>query len=245
MDTAPRWFQRMAALTAHLSQDFLGGPKVVRLAWVINAQKAGTALWVLALMAAYQCWTLDAWVYLALHGTYGVLWLLKDLTFPDPNWQKKVTLGGAFMAFALVLGPYWSFAWLLVSNPERPPASAWVVAVAVAMHTLGVALMVGADAQKYFTLRVQKGLIQTGFFQWVRHPNYTGEMLLYAAYAVLVGHAFPWLVLGWVWVLVFVPNMLMKELSMSRHAEWADYKARTGMLVPPLRSLWAHPSKHR
>ena len=78
MDTAPRWFQRMAALTAHLSQDFLGGPKVVRLAWVINAQKAGTALWVLALMA------------LTLLGLGVMLWRVMRRRRPETTSQIRM-----------------------------------------------------------------------------------------------------------------------------------------------------------
>ena len=69
----------------------------------------------------------------------------------------------------------------------------------------------------------------------MRHPNYLGEMVLYASFAVVAGHWIPWLVLAWVWLALFVPNMLGKEASMSRYPEWAAYKARTGMLLPRLR----------
>lgn len=241
---APWLIQKMAAFNAHMSEDFLGGPRVLKLAWVVNFQKAATFIWVLALMQAYGRWTTDAWVYLGLHGTYGVLWLMKDLTFPDPNWQKRVTFGGAFCSVALVLGPYWSFAWLLISNVNRVPASGEVLCLAIVLHTVGVCLMFGADAQKYFTLQLRRGLIEHGFFRHVRHPNYTGEIMLYGAYAVLVGHWIPWAILGWVWIELFLTNMLMKEASMSRYPSWAAYKARTGMLLPNPLAMFAvaHPS---
>ncbi len=231
---APMFFRKMASLNAYLSQDFLGGPRLLKLAWVVNFQKTGTFAWVLLLMTLYGRWTTDAWVYLALHGTYGMLWLMKDVTFPDPNWQKRVTLGGAFMSFALVLGPYWSFSWLLISDAIRVPASNLTLCAAIVLHTLGVGIMLGADAQKFFTLQVKRGLIDTGFFRYVRHPNYLGEMMIYGAYALLVGHWFPWAVLAWVWLGVFLTNMVMKEASMSRYPQWAAYKARTGMLLPKL-----------
>jgi hypothetical protein len=47
-------------------------------------------------------------------------------------------------------------------------------------------------------------------------------------------HWAPWLVLAWVWLGVFVPNMLAKERSMSRYPEWAAYVQRTGFLLPRL-----------
>jgi hypothetical protein len=59
-------------------------------------------------------------------------------------------------------------------------------------------------------------------------------MMLYGSFAALAGHWLPWAVLAWVWLGVFVPNMLRKEASMSRYPEWAAYKARTGFLLPRL-----------
>ncbi len=82
---------------------------------------------------------------------------------------------------------------------------------------------------------VRRGLITDGFFARVRHPNYLGEMILYASFASLAGHWLPWVVLAWVWTGVFLPNMLRKEASMSRYPEWAACKARTGFLLPSLR----------
>jgi protein-S-isoprenylcysteine O-methyltransferase Ste14 len=234
---APPLARWLAALAHHLSEDFLGGPRPLRLAAVINFQKGGTLPFVAALMAWYGNGSAEAWVYLALHGTYGLAWLLKDLAFRDRRWEVRVTLGGAFMAFALVLGPYWLFPWLLISGVLGPrlPAPGWLLALAVGVHTLGLAVMVAADAQKNFLLRVRSGLIQDGLFARTRNPNYLGEMMVYAAYALLVRHWLPWLVLGIIWSLVFLPYMLMKEASLSRYPEWAAYRARTGLLLPRLR----------
>jgi hypothetical protein len=48
------------------------------------------------------------------------------------------------------------------------------------------------------------------------NPNYLGEMMLYGSYAILAQHAVPWLVLSYVWGLVFMSNMVKKEvLSLS------------------------------
>jgi protein-S-isoprenylcysteine O-methyltransferase Ste14 len=94
--------------------------------------------------------------------------------------------------------------------------------------------MLAADAQKYFTLKVQRGLITDGMFRYVRHPNYLGEMLIYTALALLVWHWFPVLVLAFVWGELFAVNMVMKEASMSRYPAWRAYKQRTYWLLPGL-----------
>ncbi len=220
-------------LRSYLSEDFLGGPRVLRLSWVINLQKGGTLPFVLALMWATDTWTATAWTYLALHGSYGLIWLLKEAVMPDPRWRVRVTFGGALMSFLLVLGPYWLAPVLLVRDGTEQPAG--VLAAATIVYAIGVVVMMASDAQKLFVLQVRRGLITTGFFARVRHPNYLGEMLLYASFAVVAGHVLPWIVLAWVWIGIFLPNMLGKEASMSRYPEWAAYKARTGMLLPRLR----------
>ncbi len=219
----------------HLSADLLGGPRVVKQAWAIDLHKGGTGLVVLALMWAYGASTVPAWIYLALHGSYGVAWVVKDMTFPDRSWQRRVTWGGAVFTF-VGLGTYWLFPWFLASGVlGQALPGPLLVALAVALHTMGLGLMLAADAQKHFTLRHGPGLIQDGLFRRVRHPNYLGEMMLYGAYAVLVNHWLAWAILGATWLVVFLPNMLVIEASLSRYAEWPEYQARTGMVVPGLR----------
>ncbi|MCC7075006.1 MAG: DUF1295 domain-containing protein [Deltaproteobacteria bacterium] len=226
------WVARWRALTDELSTDFLGGPRVIRLAWSVNLQKGGTLPFVLALMAWFDNWTPTAWTYAALHGSYGLCWLVKDAVFPDPNFERKITVGAALNSWLLVLGLYWIAPVLLVvQRREQPPA---VLAAATVLYVLGVVLMMGSDAQKFFVLKVKRGLITDGFFARVRHPNYLGEMMLYASFAVVAGHWAPWLVLAWVWLGLFVPNMLAKEASMARYPEWAAYRARSGMVLPAL-----------
>jgi protein-S-isoprenylcysteine O-methyltransferase Ste14 len=233
---APLWAVQLHRLTTWLSQDCGGGPRPWKLAWVINVQKGGTFLFLGGLMWHYQTTSPAAWLFLALHGTYGLVWLVKDLAFPDPGWQKRVTLLGGLIAFLAVLGPYWVFGWLLISGTSQPsyplPAVAWSC-LCVSLCLFGSALMIAADAQKFFTLRAQRGLITDGVHRYSRHPNYAGEMLIYGSLALLVWHWFPVVVLAWVWLVVFVPNMLLKEASLSRYPQWAAYRKRTWWLFPP------------
>lgn len=228
------FLERWLAIRTYLSEDAFGGPRVLKLNWVINFQKGGTLPFVLGLMALTDTWTATAWTYLALHGSYGLIWLLKDATMPDARWQKRITIGGGILSFALVLGPYWLAPILLVMDDTRQPA--WLLAACAIAYAIGVVLMMASDAQKHFTLAERRGLITTGFFARVRHPNYLGEMVLYGSFAMVAGHWLPWLVLAWVWLGLFVPNMLGKEASMSRYPEWPAYCARTGMLLPRFRS---------
>lgn len=234
--TALAYARFMSRLNRYLSHDIGGGPRPFRMAVWINVQKAGTAPFVFLLMSLYDDWSPDAWVYLALHGTYGVCWLLKDMVFPDPNWDARITILGGINSWLFVLGLYWVAPILLITDVLGPSreTSLGLLAVAIALHTLGVVMMMGADTQKYFVLRERKGLIEDGWFARIRHPNYLGEMMLYGSYALIVGHWLPWAILAWVWIGYFLPNMLMKEASMSRYPRWDAYCARAGFLWPKL-----------
>jgi hypothetical protein len=112
----------MRRFTDYLVCDFLGGPRPWKFAWVINFQKAGTFVFLLALIYYYRNTSTAVWIYTAMQGSYGLVWILKDTAFPDPNWQRRITIGGGVNAFLGVLGWYWVFGWLLVSRAWRNPA---------------------------------------------------------------------------------------------------------------------------
>lgn len=239
---APRWAKRLQEFNYGLVEDFGGGPRPWKLAWVINFQKLTTSIFLIALMLWYadaspQATGSAAWIFLALHGTYGFVWLLKDMAFPDPGWQTRVTIGGGLNAFAMVLGPYWIFGWLLISGHARasyPLAEPVWFALCVSLCIMGCVLMIAADAQKFFTLRIQRGLIRDGVHRYIRHPNYLGEMLIYLSLALMVWHWIPAAILAYVWLGIFLPNILCKEASLSRHPGWDQYRKRSWLLLPGL-----------
>ena len=223
----------------------LGGPRCLKMSWYINLQKGGTVVFCCALMHYFGKWdSPTALTYTALHGSYGLLWLLKEMTFPDPSWQQRCTLLGALVGWSSILGPYWSSPYLLMSRGYEAPA--WKCAAATLVYVMGVCIMMGADGQKYFVLQAKqeaaeeekkpakKGLISNGFFSRIRHPNYLGEIMLYGSFAWLSGQIEPWCHLLMVWVGLFLPNMLKKEKRMSRHSTWKAYCVKAGFLWPKI-----------
>ena len=231
---APAWAKAVYRLNTYLSQDLLGGPRIVPMAWVINLHKLLVIPVVALMMVRFDNYSPVAWTYLALHGSYGLCWLLKRAAFRDPRWEARVTLTGAAFTFAL-LATYWVAPLLLISDVvrhEQPAPASWYLALCVGVFTLGLTIMTASDCQKYFTLKAERRLIREGMFKHVRHPNYLGEMMLYAALALLVRHWFPWIVLAYWWLGVFLVNMLMMEASLSRYPEWPAYKARSGLVLP-------------
>jgi protein-S-isoprenylcysteine O-methyltransferase Ste14 len=197
----------------------------------INLHKGMTTLVVLGLMVAYDNFSIAPWVYLSLHGTYGILWLIKDAVYPDRQWEEEISIGMGLATF-LLLGLYWLPPFLLISSNTTP--SFPLIALAIATNIFGVMLHFVSDAQKHFTLKYRSGLITEGFFERCRNTNYLGEILIYLGFAILTQNWLSFLPLTAFVAGVFVPNMLKKDRSLSRYAKFNDYKASSGLLIPKL-----------
>src|SRR5262245_24389787 len=234
---APAWAATIGRVSNYVMNDFGGGPRPWKLAWVINFQKLGTLPILAGSIAWYHNTRIAAWIYLAMHGASCLVWLIKDRAFPDPNFQKRITIGAGVASFVSVLGWYWVFGWLLISGVSRAvyplPEYAWF-GFCISICILGNVLMIASYAQKYFTLRVQRTLITDGMYRFIRHPNYLGEMMVYGSFALMVWHWIPFVVLAWVWGGMFAVNITLTEASLSRYPEFAQYRKHSWWLLPPL-----------
>ena len=74
--------------------------------YVINVFKGLTFIWVLFLMAYFSNYSTSMYLYLFLHGTYGIFWLIKDLYYPDASFKQLASIG-SLVVLALVLSLYW------------------------------------------------------------------------------------------------------------------------------------------
>jgi protein-S-isoprenylcysteine O-methyltransferase Ste14 len=204
---------------------------MVTVNWIINAYKILVSPIVLALMWYYHDWSAAAFLYLGLHGTYTLLWLMKQAIFADKRFAQPIPLRIGVVTLFLPLTAYMIGPYLLISEHTVPPN--WVFAAGPFLVLLGVFLHYVSDAQKFFVLQLRKGLIQDGLFARTRNPNYLGEVLIYAGFVLTAWHWQPALVLAG-WFLYFVRNMRRKDRSMSRYPEFAAYKRQSGMLLPAL-----------
>jgi protein-S-isoprenylcysteine O-methyltransferase Ste14 len=198
---------------------------------VIDLFKISTGPFVLACMAAFHRWSLmSAWLYLALHGTYGLLWVAKSRLFPDAHWEHPLTVGSGAL-LSLGLASYWVARLLLAADdtPVSPP----LAALCVALFGVGVFLHFASDMQKHVSLALRPGqLITSGLSSCVRNPHYLGELFIYLSFAALAQHAAPFAVLAVAFVGQWLPNMLSTDWSLARYPDFAAYRARSGLIVP-------------
>ncbi len=203
----------------------------MKLKYPVNLHKGMTAFMVVALMYYYTNYSIGAWIYLSLHGSYGFLWLLKDRIFPDKQWEQTVSIPYGIFVF-IVLGLYWVAPWYLISTFIEPGAA--IISLAVSLNMFGVVLHFASDAQKYYTLTYSPGLITDGFFARCRNTNYLGELMIYSGFAILTVSWIGFIGIGLFFIGAFIPNMIKKDKSLSRYEGFADYTKRSWLMIPKL-----------
>ena len=203
----------------------------MKLNQIINLHKGLTVFVVAGLMMFYKNYSIAAWVYLSLHGTYGILWLLKEKIFPDPYFKEKINLVTSITGF-IFLGSYWIAPFILISSQKS--VSYPIIAASISINIIGVFLHFASDAQKYFTLKIKKELIKDGFFKNIRNTNYLGEILIYLSFAILSMSYIPFAILALFFFSVFLPRMQKKDKSLTKYASFKEYKRISGLLLPKL-----------
>jgi steroid 5-alpha reductase family enzyme len=203
----------------------------MKLKFFIDTNKDVTFLVILVLLAIYHQWqNPTAWVYLAMHGTYGLLWVIKSNFFPDSSWERKTSLWfGLFSWVSLVL--YWFSAWWITSRGVSSPP--WLLALAVSLNAFGIFFVFAGDMQKFTALKMHPGeLITDGLFRLSRNINYFGEFLIYAAFALLAMTRLAFLPLTALIVTFWVPNMVHKDKALAALPGFPAYKKNTRSFFP-------------
>ena len=137
-----------------------------------------------------QTWSnVTSWVYLAIHGTYGILWISKSILFPDSTWERETSIWyGLYIWFGLTL--YWGSGWIINSGyfndgiPQNAPV--WLIGLCISMFGIGVFLHFSSDMYKHTMLNQRPGkLIDSGIMSRCRNINYFGELIIYLSFALL------------------------------------------------------------
>jgi len=225
-----------------LSVDF-PTPKIVPMNYCINFFKVLNGPTMFLLMYYFKNFTPTAILFTSLYGFYGIIWISKDIIFPDRRFQRFVSVPSA-ICIGIVLMMYWCIGYFCIANYVE--LSAIKCTFCVFLHSLGLVIMVSTDVQKYVTLKYNPGhLIQDGMFTYIRHSNYVGEMMIYGTYGFFANNWIGWTILGYFFIMMYFPNMYRIEESISRYPEWKAYKARTGMILPNFIALLFNDSSNK
>lgn len=199
----------------------------------INAAKVLTIVLLLVLAAVYGVRDMRQVVYLSLHISYCVWWLLEQWLFPERCRQlftERVGMGGFAGALLFVGVLYTLPGWLAFRNPQ--PMTFAAVAVALGLFSFGSLINASADVQKSTAKAMGAGLVHNGIWRRVRHVNYLGDLLRYLSFAVVAGNGWAYLVPGVV-LLLYLQRIAQKEGQMAaKYPEFAEWRQRSTRLLP-------------
>lgn len=199
----------------------------------INAAKALTILLLLVLAATLGVGDMRQVLYLSLHISYCLWWLIEQWLFPlrkEQIFNERVGFGGFVMAL-LFIGVLYALPGLAAFlNPA--PIAHETVALGVGLFVFGSLINATADVQKMTAKAMGAGLVADGIWRKVRHVNYLGDLLRYLSFAVVAGLAWAYVVPALV-LLLYLQRIGQKERQMgAKYGEFAAYQGRSTRLVP-------------
>ena len=201
----------------------------------INTAKLLTILWLLVQAARFGVHDMRQVVYLSLHISYCLWWLLEQWCFPERSRQLFTDrVGpGRFLMALLFIGVLYSLPGVLAFlNPA--PIAFGTVALALGLFSFGSLINTSADVQKMTAKAMGAGLVADGIWRRVRHVNYFGDLLRYLSFAVVAGNGWAYVVPGLV-LLLYGQRIRMKEKQMSeKYPEFAAWQQRSARLIPGL-----------
>lgn len=96
------------------------------------------------------------WLYLFLHGSYGICWIIKDCIYPDAKVLLPASVGSQCLLFFILI-VYWMIPLPLAAGYGISNPSPYRVIFLVVLYLCGLLLMMGSDYQKSITLKKRKG----------------------------------------------------------------------------------------
>ena len=173
-----------------------------------------------------------------MHGTYGVLWATKSYIYPDKQWELKVSIWFGLLIWVF-LSFYWISAYIIASGNHFLKINFLAdlgypfLGALIILYIFGIFLHFTSDMQKYTYLKLNPGkLIQTEMFANSRNTNYLGELCIYLGFTLIAKDFLPLLALFTIIIFVWIPNMIKKDISLSRYPEFSEYKRKSKAFFP-------------
>jgi protein-S-isoprenylcysteine O-methyltransferase Ste14 len=179
----------------------------------VNAAKVLTIVCLIACAVIFGIPDLRQVIYLCLHISYCLWWLLEQWFYPQRRqlFSEPASLAG-FIFTLLFVGVFYALpGYLAFINPA--PLSLVAVAVALPLYIFGSLVNASADVQKITAKQSNAGLVQDGLWRFSRNVNYFGDLLRYLSFSVLAGSIWAYLIPSAV-ALLYLQRISQKETAM-------------------------------
>lgn len=199
----------------------------------LNTAKVLTIFCLLGLAVVYGLSEMRQVIYLCLHISYCLWWLLEQWFYPQRRRQifnEPVNAVG-FVAILGFVGILYALpGYLAFINPQ--PLAFTTVAIALPLYILGSLINTSADVQKTTAKALGASLVQDGIWRFSRNINYFGDLLRYLSFSIVAGSPWAYLVPGIV-ALIYSQRVLQKEQTMTeKYPDYPQYQQSTTRLIP-------------
>ncbi|HEX4151974.1 MAG TPA: isoprenylcysteine carboxylmethyltransferase family protein [Steroidobacteraceae bacterium] len=183
---------------------------------------------------------LAAQLILALWLVWGVYWLItafsaKPTRRREPRWSRWAFVAQALLVAAL-LGPHRWRGWLGVRIVPGGWSRYWIgVAVIVAglLLCIWARRALGGNWSGAVTVKVGHELVQGGPYRWVRHPIYTGILLMMLGTALAGGEVHGLLAVSIATLALWLRSRVEERWMSEEFGEqYARYRQRSWALIP-------------
>jgi protein-S-isoprenylcysteine O-methyltransferase Ste14 len=198
----------------------------------INVAKIVTIFCLIALALIYGVNDERQVIYLCLHISYCLWWLLEQWLFPQRRQQLFTEKIGilTFITVILFVGVFYSLPGYFAFTNSNP-VTYLTIAIALPLYIFGSLINTGADVQKMVAKSMGSGLVKDGIWRSVRHVNYLGDLMRYTSFSVMAGSSWAFLLPG-VITLLYLQRISQKEQAMTaKYPDFAAYQQNSSRLL--------------
>ena len=198
----------------------------------INLAKVITILCLIVLAVVYGIHDQRQVIYLCLHISYCLWWLLEQWLFPQRRQQIFTEKVGilTFVVILLFVGVFYALPGYFAFTNSHPVAYL-TIAMALPLYIFGSLINTGADVQKMVAKSMGGSLVNDGIWRSVRHVNYLGDLMRYTSFSVIAGSLWAF-VLPFVITLLYLQRISQKEQAMAaKYTEFATYQQNSSRLL--------------
>ncbi len=198
----------------------------------INVAKVFTIVLLVAFSFIYGVHDMRQVIYLCLHISYCLWWLLEQWLFPQRRqmFGEEVGIIGFIFSLLFVGVLYALPGYLAFINPS--PLSMMATGIALPLFIFGTLINTAADVQKLTAKQFNAGLVRDNIWRLSRNINYFGDLLRYLSFSIVAGSIWAYVVPVTIFAL-YLQRINQKEQSMpSKYPEYAQYQQSSARLIP-------------
>lgn len=143
----------------------------------------------------------------------------------------KDTILVSIQALLFVLFVFWE-AWSLGGLPRWGRFMGMSVTIMGCFIIILAMVQLNQNLSPFPTPKVQSQLVTKGLYRYVRHPIYTGILLVMIGYGFFSAQISRLLIAGITYILFYVKSDYEEKLLLQKFPEYVSYMKRTGKIWP-------------